>query len=123
MLGLDIAVACVERLDLERLTRLDPQERFIAPVESELAGQVSRNALHGSRDRITRGQLIFAATRKATRSRKSWSVIDLGQVIGHDRSRLRLAFGNLVGLDRDQPALCVGEDERSLRATVRARCR
>jgi hypothetical protein len=50
MFGLDIPVTGVERLDLERLSGRDPQERMIAPVEGKLAGKVTRNALHGSLD-------------------------------------------------------------------------
>src|ERR1700678_3346204 len=45
--GLDEAVAGIERLNLEPLARLDTQQGFIAPVESKLTGQISRNALHG----------------------------------------------------------------------------
>ena len=125
VLGLEIAIARVECLDLERLAGLDSQQRFVSPVKGKLArpGLAEWFSWYHSPVQIEREPSLLMPPQKSQEIAELLHGHQTGQVFGHDRILLRLALPDVPGLDDDQLPCASANTSNLLRATVRAGCR
>ena len=110
VLGLDVAVARVERLDLETARPARPATAARRASRKRTCGPVLVGCVHGSSVNIR--PCLLRCHKNASRSRNSWIVIVRGSSSGMIEVVCGLRSAISSGLDRIQPALRVGEDER-----------